>query len=319
MTRRRRLERLVLVGALVGLQAGCGAGAGADAAGPGPSAGASYAAEPRPSVSRPGRADNDRRLRERARVVLGNYEKALVARPFIPVEGGDTDVIGAGGERLQRIAAAGRLEAGATLPLAPRETGTVVWRSGDPLTVRLLSASQALAQLQLTNQADCQGCPIVKVIGARLTTMRAMTTRGEATAPAWEYTLAGSKLRVTRVAFKGGSPLRVDPPAGDPERIPEGAVAESVHVRGTRMTVKFTGPQRGADQPCGADYTAEAVESRNAVAVLIREQPYTGEYPENYGCLAVGYARTATVTLAKPLGGRAVLEVQQGQPVLSVR
>ncbi|MCO8276801.1 hypothetical protein M1L60_40100 [Actinoplanes sp. TRM 88003] len=76
------------------------------------------------------------------------------------------------------------------------------------------------------------------------------------------------------------------------------------------------GAKEGADQPCGEDYVAEAVESDNAVAVLVQVRRYIGpgnEVPP--GCLLVGHPRTATVTLAQPLNGRAVLEVQQGQPV----
>ncbi|GAA2643859.1 hypothetical protein GCM10010399_92280 [Dactylosporangium fulvum] len=40
----------------------------------------------------------------------------------------------------------------------------------------------------------------LQVTGARLSTARIQTTRGPATVPAWEYTLQGTAVRLTRVA-----------------------------------------------------------------------------------------------------------------------
>lgn len=69
-------------------------------------------------------------------------------------------------------------------------------------------------------------------------------------------------------------------------------------------------PDPGSQQ-CGADYTGEAVESANAVVVIIIEHPHA----DTMGCTALGALRTAPVELARPLGDRAVLEVRQGLPV----
>ena len=66
-----------------------------------------------------------------------------------------------------------------------------------------------------------------------------------------------------------------------------------------------------ADQPCGEDYTAEAVESDLAVVVIVMRHPHV----TIGACTAVGAPRTATLKLAAPLGDRTVLEVQQGRPV----
>ncbi|MEV4704946.1 hypothetical protein [Actinoplanes sp. NPDC049316] len=80
---------------------------------------------------------------------------------------------------------------------------------------------------------------------------------------------------------------------------------------GTRLTVTFTGARGPATEPCGADYFAEAVESARAVVVILVEESYAaGET-----CPLLGYERTATATLAWPLGDRAVLEVREGQSV----
>ena len=77
------------------------------------------------------------------------------------------------------------------------------------------------------------------------------------------------------------------------------------------MTVSFTGSPWPTAQPCGADYTGEAVESANAVVVIVLTHPHRA----NEACTAIGARRTTVVQLAQPLGERAVLEVQQGLPV----
>ena len=64
--------------------------------------------------------------------------------------------------------------------------------------------------------------------------------------------------------------------------------------------------------PCGEDYTAEAVESDLAVVVIVARHPHAALFE---ACSAVGARRTATATLAAPLGDRAVLDLQTGTPV----
>jgi hypothetical protein len=72
----------------------------------------------------------------------------------------------------------------------------------------------------------------------------------------------------------------------------------------------FTGAPDAGDRPCGADYTAEAVESDTAVVVIV----YEHENPVPVACSAVGALRTAQVTLAKPLGSRTVIDLA-AQPI----
>ncbi|WP_189336864.1 hypothetical protein [Actinoplanes ianthinogenes] len=72
------------------------------------------------------------------------------------------------------------------------------------------------------------------------------------------------------------------------------------------MTVSFIGAPASADQPCGSDYAAEAVESGTAVVVIVLEQRHGGG---GEVCAMIGASRTAVVNLAAPLGDRAVLEI----------
>jgi hypothetical protein len=151
------------------------------------------------------------------------------------------------------------------------------------------------------------------VTGARLSTVKLQTTRGPATVPAWEYTLRGTAVRVTRVAVAGSATVTVSPPPWDPNNPPAGLQIESATTStGSRqLTVTFTGAPGPASSPCGIDYTGEAVESPRAVVVIIIEHPHA---PDE-SCNAVGARRTAVVDLAAPLGERAVLEVREGLPV----
>jgi hypothetical protein len=80
---------------------------------------------------------------------------------------------------------------------------------------------------------------------------------------------------------------------------------------GSRMTVTFTGARSRATEPCGIDYSAEAVESAKAIVIIILQQRHA--YGED--CTLEGTDRTAVVNLARPLANRAVLDLQQPEPV----
>jgi hypothetical protein len=121
----------------------------------------------------------------------------------------------------------------------------------------------------------------------------------------------GTKELATRIAVPAADAIVVNPPPWDPS--PAGMRIDSATwtVAGRRLTVAFTGAPDGADKPCGADYSAEAVESDTAVVVIVIA------HPNGFGgaCTAVGAPRSATADLAAPLGEGAVLEVTQGLPV----
>jgi len=107
--------------------------------------------------------------------------------------------------------------------------------------------------------------------------------------------------------------VTVDPPPWNANNPPQGIRIDSAtgSADSKKLTVSFIGAPDGADKPCGADYTAEAVESELAVVVIVNEK----RNPTPGACAAVGAIRTAKVTLEAVLGNRAVLEVQQGLPV----
>jgi hypothetical protein len=263
--------------------------------------------------------DDPGRLRQQARDALVRYDKAVLdaggPQSFVPV-GDLTGQLGdwepTNGDNKQALQS-GRVVAATALPAAPQPAGKVVWDNGAVQTISLISADEALQQLAAAGAGRCPECVPLEVTGARLTTARIQTTRGPATAPAWEYTLRGTAVRVTRVAVAGSAADKITPPSWDPYNPPGGLAIESATTTtpGRQLTVAFTGAPGPGSQPCGADYSAEAVESANAVVVIVIAHPHAADET----CPAIGARRTTTVDLAQPLGERAVLEVQQGLPV----
>jgi hypothetical protein len=260
------------------------------------------------------------RLQQQAHDALARYDQAVDAAGglprFVPV-GELTGQIGtweaSTGDNNKLALASGHVVAVVPLPPAPRPTGQVRWDSGVTQTVPLIAAGQALAQLVGSGGSQCGSCEPIQVTAAELGTTRIQTTRGPAVVPAWVFTLRGTTVRVTRVAVAPSATITVTPPSWDPFNPPGGIAIESATTSRSsqELTVTFTGAPDPASQPCGADYTGQAVESANAVVVIVIEHSHAaGET-----CAGVGANRTATVTLAKPLGERAVLEVQQGLPV----
>jgi hypothetical protein len=203
----------------------------------------------------------------------------------------------------------------AGLSSAAPAPGRIKWADGRSREVPVLSAAEAYQAL-VAGVADhnCQGCAPLEITDARLSTKDIATSRGKASVPVWEFTIRGTRVIVTRVAV---NPSTVTPPSWDANNPPAGYSIESATVSadGKHVTAHFTGSGGTAEKPCGADYSAYAIESANAVVVIVIEHPYKGTIGPNEGCHLIGYRRSAVAALASPLGERAVLEVRQGQPV----
>jgi len=208
---------------------------------------------------------------------------------------------------------AGMVQAAVALPTEIPREAAVHWDDGRTMTVRPISARQALQALVAAGDKSCPTCVPLRVTGARLSTAKLLTSRGAATTPAWEFTLKGTNVTVTRIAVAARDAIVVTPPPWDPNVSPAGMRIESATqtADGRQVTVGFTGAPEGRDKPCGADYSAEAVESDTAIVVIVVTHPNGAAV----ACRAIGATRTATASLARPLGERTVLEVTQGLPV----
>lgn len=255
---------------------------------------------------------------QRAQAVLSAWADAVAAAgdhaavtPVGELTGQIGDWEAAVGDNNKRALMAGMVLTDSPLSAVAPPDGEVAWQDGSTTRVPLLSAQDALAAIGRTAAAPCDDCSALLVTAADLTSGPIQTTRGPATAPMWEFALQGTAVKVTRVAI-ANPVVAVSPGEGNPYL---GLAIDSASgsVSGTELTVVFVGAPGPGDQPCGEDYTAEAVESDLAVVVIVTRHPHVGLLPQ--GCSAVGARRTATATLAAPLSNRVVLDLQQGTPV----
>jgi hypothetical protein len=257
-------------------------------------------------------------LRQQAELELTRWADAVAAAggesAFVPVEdltimiGDDWGpaVIGTGKTAMM----AGAFETTVSLPADTPPDGQLVWPDGTGKTVRLISAQQALADMKAEGGGSCGGCTPLRISAARLTSGSIETNRGRATVPVWEFSLQDTPVQVARVAI--ADRVTVTPLAGDSSGTLAIAIDSATGTAGDRkLTVRFTGAPGTADQACGADYDAQAVESSTAVVVIVLE--HRNGLPA--ACSAVGAWRTADVELAAPLGDRTVLEARGGMPV----
>jgi hypothetical protein len=212
---------------------------------------------------------------------------------------------------------AGMVQAVTALPTDTPSRREVKWLDDTKVNVKVLSAAAALEELISTGSDDCPDCEPLRVTEATLATGLVETSRGPAEAPMWVYGIAGSSVRITRVAVDDS--IVVHPPPWNADDPPVGVSA--MWAIGTedarRLEVGFIGAEEDGTQPCGADYEAEAVESDIAVVVIItgsnRLDPQA--LPSGIGCRLEGHTRTVEVRLDAPLGDRAVLEIREGLPV----
>lgn len=265
-----------------------------------------------------GTGDDPAKLQQQARDALTRWADAVAAAggpsPVVLV-GELTGQVGdwepAVGDNDKRALMAGLVEADASLPAATPPDGEVRWQDGSTASVALISAQQAVAAIKAGTSEPCGDCTPLRITDARLTTGRIETSRGSATAPVWDLTAEGTAVTVTRVAIADA--IAIVLPPWNPNDPPVGLAIESASgsVGGRQLTVAFVGAPLPGDQPCGEDYTAEAVESDLAVVVIVTRHSHV----TIGACTAVGAPRTATLELAAPLGERTVLEVQQGRPV----
>lgn len=125
--------------------------------------------------------------------------------------------------------------------------------------------------------------------------------------PVWSFGVRGSTVRVTRVAIPQ---VAIESEDESRSAAAPGVNGVSMQPDGTVLAL-FSGRHGNADQRCGADYTAHAIESADAVVMVLHEHlnREPGDCP--HGALE----RAVQVELAAPLDGRAVISLGFGLPV----
>ncbi len=212
---------------------------------------------------------------------------------------------------------AGLFEATVTLPVDIPADAQVRWTDGTTRTAAVMSAEKAFAKLKGEAAQPCPECTPLLVTGAKLTTAKFDTSRGPASAPAWEFSLENTPVKLDQIAV-GESLTPPQAPTVNPDATAPpptawiGPRVESATVDGTGLilTANVVGAGGSADKPCGTDYSAEAFESDNAVVVVVYE--HRNATPA--ACTLEGHSRTAAATLTKPLGSRTVIDLA-AQPI----
>jgi hypothetical protein len=196
------------------------------------------------------------------------------------------------------------------LPSEAPPGGRIEWQDGTTHGVPVISAQQALTDMKAAGVSPCPDCTPLQITGARLMTATFQSSRGPAQIPAWEFSLKDTDVKLDQAAVEAQfTGPRMSDRAAQPWVGPP-VDSATVDAGGMTLTVAFVGAPETGDKPCGADYTAEAVESDTAVVVIVYEHQNSGPAM----CSAVGAFRTAQVALAKPLGNRTLIDLQ-AQPI----
>ncbi|WP_112244725.1 hypothetical protein [Kribbella monticola] len=269
---------------------------------------------------------------ERAKETLTRWDKALGDSAYLPIQPSSTTRSNPAAWQFQQVGdwpgMTGRptpdsaaldlrmIAEQRPLPTNRPPAGRVVWANGNSASVPLLSQAETLQQLRAG--ADiCVGCKPGELDGVKAstlviskvtpTTMQVQTTRGPATVPAYRFSFVGKSVQALQAAV---APPTVAPLPSSGQFDPPIASGRLGADQQT-LTVHFTGTQMPASEPCGEDYSAFAVESDKAVAVIVTSKPHAkGEL-----CNGSGADRTAVVHLKTPLAGRPVLEIAHGTAI----
>lgn len=260
-------------------------------------------------------------LRQRAQRILERWAGATVSADpgSIAIAGDLTNGGGWNGPHADdhKIAfMSGVFEASPRLSSNEPPAGQVSWEDGSTEKVSLLSAAealQAMADELRTGGGRCPECQPMRVTGAQLVSGEVQTPRGPATVPLWQFEWAPGDEPIDPITYVAIRDLIVVSPL-EPGDIRAMRIDQAYgSAASSDITVEFVGSPYSGENPCGADYTAEAVESDLAVVVIVHEHHSAGVV--SGACALVGAARTAVAHLSAPLGERVVLDIQDGSPV----
>jgi hypothetical protein len=214
----------------------------------------------------------------------------------------------------------------AALPPLTSPTGRIRFGDGSTLDVPLVRSQEAYAALDQGDPPCADGgtpapdqtgpggtvghtvpgqCTALTVTGATLGTATVRTSRGDATVPAWTFTVKELARPVIRVAVAASAvtpvPVPSVPPIGQVEALK--SAQDLTTVEGAKL-----GYRLGVGA-CDTDIRPLVYE--NADVVVVGGAVRTADGP----CIAVLKMQPVEVTLAAPLGTRAVLDGATGRPL----
>ncbi len=132
------------------------------------------------------------------------------------------------------------------------------------------------------------------------------TDRGVQALPAWMFTFDGVEKPVAVLALAASARF----PAPATSSVAPGVGATT--TTGRTLDISFVGAAAG-NGPCTADYAVDALESKTAVAISVRETR-SGDGTE-VACTAMGYQRHLRIRLTVPLRNRVLVDATTKGPV----
>ncbi|MFD5652791.1 hypothetical protein [Streptomyces sp. NPDC127039] len=192
---------------------------------------------------------------------------------------------------------------GADLPSTASAVGKVDWGNGKDLTRPLIEATKAYQSFALNHSPG----PHLTVTGARLGTTTIVTSRGNATVPAWLFTLESYDTPLKRVAVIPSELPK--PPIGQARQGTTGGLRSIARLAGTAADGRSI-TVRATHGSCDDGPVVKALETDESVVLYASVKGV-----ESGTCPADLIEQNLRVELSQPLGDRLLLDALTGRPV----
>ena len=203
---------------------------------------------------------------------------------------------------------AGQVAVAPGVQLGSGGNSRIDFADGSSVPVGVLDAHLALTGQIGSTRSNCKGIPActLTITGASLGTAEVVTSSGRATVPAWSFTAKGLSRPIVVVAVSEAvlkPPVEPVPPPGLAELEPGLLQVESLtRVEGSTLTFVLN------HGTCEPELRAHVLEFEDLVVIGGSHGPV----PAGAFCPDVLRRTTAVVTLAVPLGDRAVISAATG-------
>jgi hypothetical protein len=186
-------------------------------------------------------------------------------------------------------------------PSAPGPAAaSATWTDGNSTSYPSLSEADAIVA---SGRAVGSSAPSCSVTAGRLGTSGFRTDRGLASMTAWLFTAVGAAVDVAYPAVAESAIWGTG--------VHPASIGGSATITAAGRVLTFSFPGGPPDGACAVDYTAVVAESPQAVAVAVQSFPGRSQGGP-ISCDQMDHIRSVTVQLAKPLGGRVMLDASGG-------
>jgi hypothetical protein len=194
--------------------------------------------------------------------------------------------------------------------------GVILWEHGIKTKVSVLSEAEVFSALKNNDEGRCPSCVTapLTVTGAQPTTMLVSTSRGDASIPAWSFTVSGANGAVTQAAIPPGSYVREDSVRQPAENLrPLGKSFVGATVANLSGNGDQTLEMMLSGVPCDSTAAWGGLVAEVGDVVVVGGwiyDPHPGK-----ACPTNLIGSDVTVRLAEPLGDRLILDAATDLPV----